>query len=54
MTQRDAAQRLGRPQSYVANSETGERRVDAVEIAKFAELYGRPLWFFFPFFKGRK
>lgn len=40
MTQRDAAERLGRPQSYVAKSETGERRVDAIELLQFAMAYG--------------
>ena len=40
MTQRDAAKRLGRPQSYVAKSETGERRVDAIELLQFADAYG--------------
>ena len=40
LTQRDAAQRLGKPQSYVAKSEQGERRVDAIEAVEFARLYG--------------
>jgi transcriptional regulator with XRE-family HTH domain len=40
LTQREAAGRLGRPQSYVAKSETGERRVDAIELLQFATAYG--------------
>ena len=48
LTQRQAAERLGQPQSFVAQSETGERRVDVVELSRFARLYGRPLAWFFP------
>lgn len=40
LTQRDAARLLGRQQSYVAKSETGERRVDAIELLQFATVYG--------------
>ncbi|MES2179642.1 MAG: helix-turn-helix transcriptional regulator [Gemmatimonadota bacterium] len=40
LNQREAAERIGRPQSYVAKIETGERRVDAVEILQFVEAYG--------------
>jgi transcriptional regulator with XRE-family HTH domain len=47
LTQREAAQRLGRSQSFVAKSETGERRVDVVELRQFAATYGVPLEFFF-------
>jgi transcriptional regulator with XRE-family HTH domain len=40
LTQSEVAQRLGKPQSYVSKCESGERRVDAVEVAAFARLYG--------------
>ena len=46
MTQRDAAAALGRSQSFVAKSESGERRVDVVELAEFAKLYRQPIGFF--------
>ena len=36
LTQRDLAQRLKRPHSYVAKIECGERRVDVVEFVEFA------------------
>ena len=39
LTQLEVAQRLGKHQSYVSKCESGERRVDAVEVAVFAALY---------------
>ena len=47
MTQAQVAGRLNKPQSYVSKCESGERRVDAVELSRFAKLYGRSLAFFF-------
>ena len=41
LTQEQVARKLGKPQSFVSKSETGERRVDAVEFADFARLYGQ-------------
>lgn len=46
LTQREVALRLKRTQSFVAKCETGERRVDVVELSAFAELYSQPLSFF--------
>lgn len=40
MTQADVAQRLGRPQSFVAKYERGERRVDVVEFLDLASIMG--------------
>jgi transcriptional regulator with XRE-family HTH domain len=40
LTQEYVAERLGKPQSWVSKSESGERRVDAVELHEFAKLYG--------------
>lgn len=48
LTQVEVARRLGRPQSYVSKSESGERRVDVLELDEFAKLYRRPLTFFLP------
>lgn len=48
LTLEEAATRLGRPISYVWKSEQGERRVDAVELWRFAGLYGRPVTDFLP------
>lgn len=48
LSQADAAKALGRIQSYVAKCETGERRVDIVELAQFAALYRKPITYFMP------
>ena len=36
ITQQDLANRLSRPQSYIAKVETGERRLDVVEFIEWA------------------
>jgi len=46
LTQVEVAKRLRRPQSYVSKCESGERRVDVVELTEFARLYGKALDFF--------
>lgn len=38
LTQDELAQRLGKPQSFVAKYEVGERYIDAVEIVALAAL----------------
>jgi transcriptional regulator with XRE-family HTH domain len=48
LTQADVARRLGKPQSFVSKCESGERRVDFVELLAFAELYGVDVAFFRP------
>lgn len=47
MTQAEAAQRMGWPQSYISKCESGERRVDAVELRDLARVYGVPVSFFY-------
>ena len=46
LTQIEAARALRQHQSYVSKCESGERRVDVVELEAFAKLYRRPLSFF--------
>ncbi|MBD2067342.1 helix-turn-helix transcriptional regulator [Leptolyngbya sp. FACHB-671] len=46
LTQLEVANRLGEPQSYVSKCESGERRVDIVELSKFAEIYGHSISYF--------
>jgi len=48
LTQVEVAARLGRPQSFVAKCESGERRVDVVELEQFARLYRKAFPFFLP------
>lgn len=52
-TQVEVAKRLHRAQSYVSKCESGERRVDVIELAEFARLYGKRLDFFVPLDKAR-
>ncbi len=46
LTQVKVAAKLGRPQSFVSKCESGERRVDVVELRKLAKLYKKDLTFF--------
>ena len=46
LSQSEAARRLGKPQSFVSKCESGERRVDFVELKAFARLYGVSINFF--------
>ena len=48
LTQAEVAKKLRKPQSYVSKCETGERRVDVIELAEFAALYDKPLAWFAP------
>ena len=48
LTQAAVAEHFGRPQSFVSKCESGERRIDATELARFAKLYDRALDFFLP------
>ena len=46
ITQAEAARLLGKPQSFVSKLESGERRVDFVELQVLAHIYGKPLSYF--------
>jgi len=48
LTQAQVAKMLSRPQSFVSKSESGERRVDFIELLHLAKIYGRPISFFEP------
>ena len=39
LTQKEVARKLGKPQSFVSKVESGERRLDAIELKFLAELY---------------
>jgi transcriptional regulator with XRE-family HTH domain len=40
LSQTAVARQLGKPQSYVSKCESGERRVDVIELLAFARVYG--------------
>ena len=46
LRQADVAKKLRQQQSYVSRCESGEHRLDVVELEAFANLYGKPLAFF--------
>ena len=46
LTQDEVADEFGLLQSFVSKVETGDRRIDPVELCLFAELYKKPVaWF---------
>jgi transcriptional regulator with XRE-family HTH domain len=46
LTQAQVAEKLGVRQTFISKVELGERRIDPVELRRFAELYGRAVdWF---------
>ena len=46
LTQVEVAHKLRRPQSFVSKIESGERRVDVVELTELARVYRKSLDFF--------
>lgn len=40
LTQQEVADRLGKPQSYVAKLENSERRIDVIEFIDLAAAFG--------------
>lgn len=48
MTQREVSASLGMSHSFLSKCETGERRVDVMELLQLAKLYGKPVQYFFP------
>jgi len=46
LTQVQVAKKLGRPQSHVSNIESGQQRVDVVELKRFATMYKKDINYF--------
>jgi len=50
LTQVEVAKKLRKPQSWVSKSESGERRLDPVELCALARIYDKNVWAFLPEF----
>lgn len=48
LTQEEVAGVFGRPQSFLSKIESGERRIDPVELCHLADLYKKPVDWFLP------
>lgn len=48
LTQTSVAKKLRKPQSFMAKIESGERRLDFIEVQRLAKIYDKPLSFFQP------
>jgi len=46
LTQVQVAKKIGRPQSHISNVESGQQRVDVVELKRFADIYGKKIDYF--------
>jgi transcriptional regulator with XRE-family HTH domain len=46
LTQVQVAKKVGRPQSHISNVESGQQRVDVVELQRFAKLYNKDIKYF--------
>lgn len=48
LTQEEVAKELNKPQSYVSKVESGERRIDVVELKDFSKIYKKSIAYFLP------
>jgi len=48
LSQVEVAKALRRPQSFVTKCEVGERRIDPIDLQRFAQLYHKPFSYFLP------
>lgn len=46
LTQVQVARKLGRPQSHISNIESGQQRIDVVELKRFAKMYNKDINYF--------
>lgn len=46
LKQREVAQLLGKTQSYISKIESGQRRIDIVQLKKIAKIYKKDINYF--------
>lgn len=46
LSQKQAAEILGKTQSYVSKIESGQRKIDVIQLKKFALAYKKPMDYF--------
>ena len=46
LTQAQIAKKLRRPQSHISNVESGQQRVDVIELQRFAKIYEKSIDYF--------
>ena len=46
LTQKEVAEKLGKPQSFISKCESGQRRVDINELNELAQIYRKSLNYF--------
>lgn len=46
LTQVQVAKKLRRPQSHISNVESGQQRVDVIELQRFAKMYEKGIDYF--------
>lgn len=46
LRQIDVARKMKRPQSYISRVESGEYRLDIIEVKKFAQIYNKDINYF--------
>lgn len=46
LTQVQVAKKLKRPQSHISNIESGQQRVDVIELQIFAKIYNKDIKYF--------
>ena len=46
LDQKEVAELMGKTQSYVSKTESGQRRIDVIKLKEFARIYKKPLDYF--------